>query len=159
LDQINKSNVKQLRIAWRRPAVDASIKQRTPNLNYSHDFHATPIMVDGVLYTSNGVGLVEAFDPGTGRTIWVEQPVGNELQRTAPGSSTRTIDYWAQGNDKRIYVIRGENMVALDARTGKPIPNWADNGRANLKTGLGPRARTFENSSGPQVCGDVVMSG
>jgi len=159
LDQINKSNVKQLRIAWRRPAVDASIKQRTPNLNYSHDFHATPIMVDGVLYTSNGVGLVEAFDPGTGRTIWVEQPVGNELQRTAPGSSTRTIGYWAQGNDKRIYVIRGENMVALDARTGKPIPNWADNGRANLKTGLGPRARTFENSSGPQVCGDVVMSG
>src|SRR5262249_33847855 len=119
LDQINKSNVKQLRIAWRRPAVDASIKQRTPNLNYSHDFHATPIMDDGVLYTSNGVALVEAFDPGTGRTIWVEQPVGNELQRTAPGSSTRTIGYWAQGNDKRIYVIRGENMVALDARTGK----------------------------------------
>src|SRR5258705_1844200 len=131
LDQINKANVSRLRIAWRRPAVDASIKQRNPNLTYSHDSHATPIMVDGVLYTSNGVGLVEAFDPGTGRTVWVEQPSANEPQTGGPGESTRTIGYWTQGNDKRIYVIRGENMISLDARTGRPVANWGDAGRVN----------------------------
>src|SRR5215470_9188701 len=71
LDQINKDNVTRLRIAWRRPAIDASL---TKPGNYPHNFHSTPIMVDGVLYASNGIGLIEAFNPGTGQTIWVEQP-------------------------------------------------------------------------------------
>ena len=66
LDQINKDNVSRLRILWRRPAIDASL--RKPAI-YSHDFHSTPIMVGGVLYASNGIGLVEAFNPATGATI------------------------------------------------------------------------------------------
>src|SRR5689334_797868 len=131
LDQINKANVSRLRIAWRRPAVDASILQRNPNVKYSHDFHATPIMIDGVLYTSDGVGLIEAFDPATGRTLWVEQPFADERMAANP-SSTRGIGYWSQGNDKRIFVIRGENLVVLDAKTGKPVTNWGEGGRANL---------------------------
>src|SRR3981189_2606558 len=67
LDQINKDNVSRLKIVWRRPAVDPSLPKP---VNYSHNFHATPIMVDGVLYTSNGIGLIEAFNPRTGKTIW-----------------------------------------------------------------------------------------
>ena len=64
LDQITRNNVSQLRVAWRRPAVDASLigsARRTSRS--SHDFRATPLMIDGVLYASNGIGLVEAFDP------------------------------------------------------------------------------------------------
>ena len=158
LDQIDKSNVSRLRIAWRRPAVDASILQRDPNVKYSHDFHATPIMIDGVLYTSDGVGLIEAFNPGTGKTIWVEQPFGDERMGPNP-ASTRGIGYWSQGSDKRIFAIRGENLVVLDADTGKPVANWGDGGRVNLKRGLSPRATTYSSSSGPQVCGDVVLTG
>ena len=57
LDQINKANVSQLTIAWRRPAVDVSISQQRPGLNYAHDFHATPIMIDGVLYFRSDLSL------------------------------------------------------------------------------------------------------
>jgi len=157
LDQINKDNVSRLRIAWRRPAIDASLAKPA---NYSHDFHSTPIMVDGVLYASNGIGRVEAFNPGTGQTLWVEQPSADEARPGGPTpSSTRTIGYWAQGNDKRIYAVRGENLIALDAATGKRINDWGARGQANVRTGLGPRATTYSNSSGPQVCGDVVMLG
>ena len=34
-------------------------------------------------YASNGVGFVEAFDPGTGKTIWVEPPLETALAATA----------------------------------------------------------------------------
>jgi quinoprotein glucose dehydrogenase len=158
LDQINKTNVSQLRIAWRRPAVDTSILQQKPGLNYSHDFRSTPIMIDGVMYASNGVGLVEAFNPGNGQTIWVQQPFGDE-PAGLPGTSTRSIAYSADANGKRIYVIRGDYLIALNATTGEPIANWGTGGRMNLKTGLGPRASIYLNSSGPQICGDVIMTG
>ena len=64
LDQINKSNVSRLAVAWRRPAVDPSISSRAPDFSYSNNFRATPLMIDGVLYSPNGIGLVEAFHPG-----------------------------------------------------------------------------------------------
>jgi quinoprotein glucose dehydrogenase len=156
LDQINKTNVSRLRIAWRRPAVDASIRQANPNLTYSHNFHATPILVDGVLYTSDGAGLIEAFNPATGATVWIEQIRADDRPRAA---STRTIGYWTDGNAKRIFAIRGEELIALDARTGARAADWGEAGRANLKRGLGPRATAYISSSGPQVCGDVVMTG
>src|SRR5262249_24485693 len=69
LDQISKANVSQLRVAWRRAAVDASLGSGK-ELSYSHDFRSTPLMIDGALYASNGIGLIEAFHPDTGATIW-----------------------------------------------------------------------------------------
>jgi glucose dehydrogenase len=155
LDQINKANVAQLRIAWRRPAIDPSL---TKPANYSHNFHSTPLLIDGVLYASNGMGLVEAFNPGTGATIWVQQPFGDE-PAGLPGANSRTIGYWSDGDQKRIFVIRGQELIALDASNGRPVANWGSGGRTNVRTPLGPRATTFANSSGPQVCGDIVILG
>src|SRR5262245_15746981 len=63
LDQINKENVETLRVAWRRPHVDASLLAAAPDIRPLNNFRSTPIMVDGVLYASNGVGVAEAFDP------------------------------------------------------------------------------------------------
>src|SRR5258705_597507 len=63
LDQINKSNVTSLRIVWRRPAVDPTLTAKDSTLRIAPNFRATPLMVNGVLYAPNGVGLAEAFDP------------------------------------------------------------------------------------------------
>jgi glucose dehydrogenase len=81
LDQINKGNVAQLRIAWRRPAVDPSISAKVPGFFFSHDFRATPLMIEGTLYSPNGIGLVEAFNPSTGKTVWVQQPFADEPEQ------------------------------------------------------------------------------
>ena len=159
LDQINKDNVAQLKIAWRRPAVDSSLTAKKQDLMVPRDFRATPLMIKGTLFSSNGIGLVEAFQPATGRTIWVQEPFADEPEQGLSGDSTRSVAYWADGDAGRIFVIRGEYLIALDANTGKPIAEWGDDGRVNLKTGLGPLAATYESSAGPQVCGDVVMTG
>jgi glucose dehydrogenase len=67
LDQINGTNVGRLRIARRRPAVAMELLAQYPELRYSNAFRSTPLMLGGVLYASNSIGLVEAFDPGTAR--------------------------------------------------------------------------------------------
>jgi quinoprotein glucose dehydrogenase len=159
LDQINKENISRLRIAWRRPAVDPSLIGGIADFSYSHDFRATPLMIDGVLYSSNGIGLVEAFDPGSGRTRWIQRPFPDEPNGGLRGNSTRGIAYWSQGSERRLFVIRGEYLIALDPATGTPVGTWGQGGRVNLRPGLGPRATVYQSSSGPQVCGDVVMTG
>src|SRR5206468_6245956 len=121
LDQIDKSNVSQLRIAWQRPAVDSSISTRVPEFSYSHNFRATPLMIDGVLYSPNGIGLVEAFHPGTGKTLWVQEPFPDEPGQGLRGDSARGVTYWSDGTQRRLYLVRGEYLIALDARTGKPV--------------------------------------
>ena len=159
LDQINKGNVDRLRVAWRRPGVDPSISAKVPGFSFSHDFRATPLMIEGTLYSPNGIGLVEAFNPATGKTVWVQQPFADEPGQGLQGASTRSIAYWRQGTEQRIFVIRGEYLIALDARTGRPVATWGDAGRVNLRVGLGPRLALYLSSSGPQVCGDVIMVG
>ena len=159
LDQINKSNISQLRIVWRRPAVDPSISSRVPGFSYSTNFRSTPLMIDGVLYSSNGIGLVEAFHPATGRTIWVQQPFPDEGAQGLRGDSTRGITYWTDGTERRLYVVRGEYLIALDLRDGQPIPSFGERGRVNLRTGLGPRAPVYSWTGAAQVCRDVVIVG
>src|SRR4051812_22178808 len=58
LDQIGKDNVTRLRVAWRRPSVDTSVSSRNPDFASSNNYRATPLMIGGVLYSPNGVGLV-----------------------------------------------------------------------------------------------------
>jgi len=156
LDQINKNNVEKLRIVWRRPAVDSTLASKAPKLRIAPNFRATPLMVDGVLYAPNGIGLAEAFDPATGKTIWVQEPfTPGELE----GDSTRGVAYWTDGRDQRILVQRGEYLYALNAKTGKTYSNFGDQGRVNLASGLGPLMTRYYWTGAPFVIHDVVIIG
>ncbi len=66
LDQVNRDNVGGLRIVWRQPAVDSKWKDAYPGLRVSGNFRSTPVMVGGVLYAPNGVGLVRASESRNG---------------------------------------------------------------------------------------------
>jgi len=156
LDQITRDNVRQLTVAWRRPAVDPSLTAATPSLNALRDFRATPLMIDGVLYSSNGIGLVEAFNPATGRTLWIQPRYPDE---SPFGAATRGLAYWSEGSTRRLFVARGEYLIALDPATGRHVTTWGQNGRVSLRQALGPRATVVSSSSGPQVCRDVVIVG
>ena len=156
LDQIGKNNVKSLRIAWRRPAVDSKLMARNPKLTFSNNFRATPLMVNGVLYSPNGVGLVEAFHPATGETIWTQEPFTAE---DLPGDSTRGAAYWTDGKDERILVQRGGHLYALNAKTGAMYPNFGQGGRLDLKIGLGPLMTEYRWTGAPLVIRDVVVVG
>ena len=159
LDQINKGNVSRLRVAWQRPAVDPGISSRAANFSFSGNFRATPLMIGGVLYSPNGIGLVEAFHPGTGKTLWVQEPFPDEAAQGLRGQSSRGVTYWADGSEQRLFVVRGEYLIALDLKTGKPITAFGEQGRLNLRTGLGPRASQYVWTGAAQVCRDIVIVG
>jgi len=157
LEQIDKTNVAKLAIAWTRPALDAAIRAQAPSMRAAKTFRSTPLMVGGVLYASNGVGFVEAFDPGTGKTVWVEPP-SEPGENGYRGASTRGIGYWSDGRDARILVQHSEQLLALNAKTGKPYPDFGKNGRVNLSEGLGDDMR-YTWTGAPLVVGDVVVLG
>jgi quinoprotein glucose dehydrogenase len=156
LDQINRDNVKNLRIAWRRPAQNDKMIAAFPDTRPNAYLRATPVMIDGVLYTQDAHGLVIALDGETGRTIW-EQPFGRDLD-DARGASTRGVDYWPSGADRRIFAIRGEYLYALNATTGVAVPTFGTQGRVLLRfADRQPLAGRFNDSTGPLVLGNVVV--
>ena len=157
LDQINRNNVSNLRLVWQRPAVDPLIMDKFPDLIPSNYFRGTPIMIDGVLYAPDGVGLIEAFDAATGKTKWVQQPVEPTL-REASAQSTRGVAHWRNNADERIVSIRGEYLYSINAKTGLADRQFGENGRISLNRHTFDEARYF-GFPGPFVVNDVIVVG
>src|SRR5688500_14938946 len=119
LDQISAANVARLQIAWRRPHIDPALAAANPKLPQLRNFRSTPIMIGGVLYASNGIGLAEAFDPATGKTLWVQKPGADGTGTDAiRGSANRGVAYWGEGSDARIITFRNRYLYALNPKTG-----------------------------------------
>lgn len=129
LDQINASNFNSLKLAWRF---------HTENLGPKPEYNMedTPLMVNGVVYTTAGSRRdVVALDAGTGELLWVHSEKEGARGADAPRQlSGRGLAYWANGADRRIlYVTPGYRLIALDARTGTPIPTFGTAGVLDLK--------------------------
>ena len=157
LDQITRENVKNLRVAWRKPSVDPQLKKTYPDLSPSNYFRSTPIMHGGTLFAPDGVGLLEAFDAATGRGVWTQEPTHPTMQEAA-GESTRGADVWRTGADERVLIVRGEYLYAINSKTGKTYPDFGDHGRVSLNRNSTDRAPFF-SFTGPIVVNDVVVLG
>ena len=151
--QIDRDNVSDLEILWRRPAVNAVYRQAFPDLRPSNYLRSTPILVDGILYASNAIGLVEAFDPGTGDTIWMQKPRTPTLEGVA-GRAAHGVAYWADGAERRIFSFRNSYLYALDADSGRPIESFGCSGRVDLRP---EGARSANGGASPIVVGDVIV--
>jgi len=159
LDQINKDNVSMLRVAWRRPQADPALLEANPDIRLSNRYTATPIMVNGVLYVPDGFGLVEALDPGTGRTLWTQKPLTPAPEGLQGGGAHWGVAYWSQGADARIFSTRAQYLFALDATTGDPIADFGDGGKVDLNVGLGPLMKSYRWSGVPLISRDVIVVG
>ena len=162
LDQIARANVRNLRIAWRWRSIDQDVLAARPGL---HTFlnEATPVMAGGRLYTVTSLSQVAAIDPSTGRTIWTFDPKAYEAgQPVNLGFVNRGLAYWRDDKDERLFAGTGDGyLIALDARTGRPIPSFGDAGRVDLTVGLRRPVNRAEYSvtSPPIVSRGVVIVG
>ena len=161
LDQINRSNVNTLQTAWRWASIDNPILAARGLWTWKNE--ATPLMVDGVLYTSTSLSQVAAIDARTGTTLWGFDP---EMYvwgaPTNHGFVHRGVAYWEDGEDRRIFIGTGDAyLIALDAATGQPIQTFGDDGRIDLTKGLrrAINRRFYGVSSPPILCNDVVIVG
>jgi quinoprotein glucose dehydrogenase len=129
LDQINASNFDKLQIAWR-------FKTDSLGPRPEYKLEGTPLMAKGVLYTTAGSRrAVVALDAGTGELLWMHSEQEGERGANAPRQlSGHGVAYWTDGKEERIlYVTPGYRLVALDAKTGVPVPGFGKNGVVDLK--------------------------
>ncbi|MDQ1472004.1 MAG: quinoprotein glucose dehydrogenase [Bryobacterales bacterium] len=132
LDQINASNVKDLKIVWEWKAQNFG---KRPDFNWE----VTPLMAGGVLYFTAGTRRdAVAVDAVTGETLWIyrldEGPRGTVVARVV----NRGLAYWTDGKgDERILVISpGYQLIELNAKTGLPITTFGTSGKVELTEGL-----------------------
>src|SRR5712664_4219519 len=129
LDQITPDNFGKLTVAWRFKTDHLGPR---PEFNYE----TTPLMVNGVLYTTGGSRrAVVALDPETGEELWVHAEHEGARATVAPRQlSGRGLAYWTDGREERIlYVTPGYRLVALNAKTGMRIPTFGKDGLVDLK--------------------------
>ncbi|MCH7960091.1 MAG: pyrroloquinoline quinone-dependent dehydrogenase [Candidatus Hydrogenedentes bacterium] len=162
LKQIDRNNVGDLEVAWRWNSPDNALADEHENLKQFR-FEATPLMVNGVLYISTGFNQIAAIDAHTGETIWMHDPGSWRAGRpTNLGFVHRGVSYWTDGDAERILMGTGDaHLIALDAKTGKPVPGFGNGGKVDLTKGLRrpiPR-RSYSVSSPPLVIGDTVIVG
>ena len=159
LDLINTNNVDQLSIVWHRDATAASLRDDYNGMGFEKNLRSTPLLIDGVLYAPNIFGLVEAFDPATGETVWTQEPYQQTLLEAA-GISSRGIAHWQQGIDRRLMVVRGSYLYALNPQTGEPFPDFGreEPGRVNLAYSAA-NANNFALTTSPLVIGNTAVIG
>jgi quinoprotein glucose dehydrogenase len=160
-DQITKDNFNQLEIAWQ---LRTDFLGPRPDTLYS----ATPLLVDRTLYTTAGTRRAAiALNAVTGEMLWMHaEDEGRRGQNAPRNGAGRGVAYWgsADGTDKRvIYVTPGYRMLALDARTGIPVPTFGTNGAVDLKLEadqqVDPETAELGLNSTPLVVGDVIVVG
>ncbi|MDG1852303.1 MAG: PQQ-binding-like beta-propeller repeat protein, partial [Gammaproteobacteria bacterium] len=159
LDQINKDNVNNLEVAWRWTTLNHG-----PNPEFNYE--STPVMADGVLYATAGRRRdVVAIDPVTGENLWMFRY--DEGTRRGPRvNSGRGVSFWRNESESRVVLVTpGYYMISLDTATGKPDPDFGENGGVDLRVGQEDRFEIDIESIGsgltapPVIVNDVVIIG
>jgi glucose dehydrogenase len=150
LDQINRSNVHKLQVAWSFDSGDAMA---------DYDMECNPIVVHGLLFGSTPKLRVVALDATTGKLRWSFNPIEN--QTVSLDRHHRGLTYWEDGEDQRIYFVAGHFLHALEARTGRLVTRFGQAGRVDLREGLGrePEEISVTASTPGVVYKDLLILG
>lgn len=123
LDQINRSNVSQLKVAWSYKAVQGE---------NPFEIQCQPLMINGILYGTTPLLKLFALKANTGEELWKFDPFENQIPTFHP---IRGLMYWPEG--KRIYYSAGSRLFALDAEKGTLVSEFGEKGSIDLHEGVG----------------------
>jgi len=146
LTEINKKNVKNLKVAWTYNSGDADLKKNRTQIQ------CNPLIIDGILYGSSPKLKFFALDATNGKEIWTFDPfAGNEYKAFGMGVN-RGLAYWADGQEKRLLVTAGAHIYAINAQTGNLISDFGENGKVDMHEGLDRNVKDlFINSNTPGI--------
>ena len=159
LEQIDAENFNDLEVAWR-------IKMSSFGPNPEYNFQSTPLMVDGVIYSTAGSRrTVIAADAGTGELLWMHRFDEGERGAATPRRlSGRGLAYRDDGASGQIvYVTLGYQLIVLDAATGHRMSSFGTDGvvdlMQNMDQDIDPLAGEIGLHAAPLVVGDTIVIG
>ncbi|WP_084420860.1 PQQ-dependent dehydrogenase, methanol/ethanol family [Henriciella litoralis] len=135
-DSINRENVSELGLAW------------SADFSTARGQEATPLVIDGRIYTSTSWSNVEAYDAKTGAPVWsfdAEVP-GATGAKACCDVVNRGLAAWG---DKLYLGTLDGRLVALDRESGEPV--WT----AETVDGDGP----YTITGAPRVVDGLVIIG
>ena len=110
LTQITPANVRNLELQW--------VFQTRAPAEANEKFEATPLVVDGVMYTVLPPNHLVALDAATGRMFWIYSAAISPLARVCCGRVNRGVAIL--GDTLFMATIDG-HLIAIDAKNGRPI--------------------------------------
>src|SRR5438105_9784763 len=164
LQQINRNNVAQIRVAW---TYRTGALAHDQELNHKAAFEATPVLIDGKLFLSTPYDHVIALNPETGVKLWEFDPK-LELPYGGSEGTSRGVSAWHDSSIKpgqpcalRIFIgTLDARLVALDGATGKPCGDFGAAGEVDLTSGVKLRdPGDYQVTSAPAIVKDIVITG
>jgi quinoprotein glucose dehydrogenase len=128
LTQITRANVAKLRVAWTYDTHDEFDES---------EMQCQPVVAHGVLYATSPKLRVFALNAATGAELWSFDP--NKDTESPSSTRIRGLMYWERGGERRIYFAARHWLYSLDARTGKPLTRFGEDGRVDLRRGFRER--------------------
>lgn len=177
-EQINKANVKDLKVAWTYRTGDMAIN--------GAEYQGTPLKVDDTVYLCTPFSKVFALDPVTGKEKWRFDPKAVETEGNKTWKRCRGVAYFDADNfamtapastpaplpkagtdtqpaacrQRVITTTIDARLMSIDAKTGQLCADFGDKGSVNLLDGMGKKAPgDFFPTSAPLVAGDVIVVG
>lgn len=127
LNQINRSNVSRLAMAWSYDTGEEGAMQ------------TQPLVADGVVYGVTAKQRVIALEAGSGHLLWQFDPHSGSTQ------AVRGLTLWSDGHERRLFAGLANNLYALDPQTGQLLKDFGEGGHLDLRKGL--RGDDYEGQS------------
>ncbi len=119
LRQINRTNVKQLRMAWKF------------DVGTEGGLQTNPLIVGRTLFIYTPSQKVVALDGVTGKQLWTF-----DAGIPAP-QPNRGFSYWTDGKESRLFAGVMNYLYALDPDTGTPLTSFGNGGKIDMRKDLG----------------------
>ncbi|QGY32745.1 membrane-bound PQQ-dependent dehydrogenase, glucose/quinate/shikimate family [Pantoea cypripedii] len=167
-DQINKTNVKDLKLAWTYRTGDLAID--------GSEYQVTPLKIEDTMYLCTPLNKVIALDPTTGKERWRFDPNMKETASNKGWKRCRGVSYadlsampaptpdaapLATCRKRIVSNTNDGRLFELDAETGKLCEDFGDKGYVDLTADIGssPEEGSYYLTSAPLVADGVIMVG
>src|SRR6185369_3343744 len=151
LAEITSANVARLRQSW------ILNTKPSPEAENRYESRTTPLVIRGVMYVLTRFNSLLAVEPETGKKLW-------SFEYGHAGRPAKGLAYWRGGGNSPATIFFGTDdgyLYAVNAKTGKLVPGFANEGELSLKAGMKDKYPTalYGLNGAPIVFKDLVITG